>query len=471
MARAGKPLDPWQVESCELMMAVRDGRWACTDYAEWVARQNGKGALLEARVLAGFFLFGEQLIAWSAHEYKTAMEAFRRVKTLIKRLGRVVDRKGLLIEVQLGVDRWCLVKVNNTNGDEGLERLDTEQRIKFIARSKGSGRGFTAGVQIIDEAFAYTDLHQDALAPTTLAVENEQTIYMSTPPLNGMSAGPMYALRERADAGGDDSLGYRDWGLGGWLEDRVDADRADPEFVDVDDESHWPPTCPALAVGRITIRKLQILRRKLGKVGYAREVLGLWPRPVKIGGGVIGLELWESRQDPGSRPGDALVFAVDVSPGGRSAAIASGGRRDDGRLHGKVVDYRPGTAWVAARVAELKLRYRPRAILLYPAGPAGALLADLQEAGVDPALVVGREMAQACGALVNDLTDDRIRFCDQEPLNTAVGQATSRELADAWAWDLKGSGDICPLVAVTLAAHGFRVYGSQEEVEPWAEYA
>jgi hypothetical protein len=73
-------LDPWQAHVLEHSLGERaDGKWAAFEVGLVVGRQNGKGAVLEARELAGFFLFGEQLILHSAHEFKTAQEAFRRV--------------------------------------------------------------------------------------------------------------------------------------------------------------------------------------------------------------------------------------------------------------------------------------------------------------------------------------------------------------------------------------------------------
>jgi hypothetical protein len=59
--RAGLVLDPWQADSIRLMLSVReDGKWACFEYGEIVARQNGKGAILECRALAGLFLLDER---------------------------------------------------------------------------------------------------------------------------------------------------------------------------------------------------------------------------------------------------------------------------------------------------------------------------------------------------------------------------------------------------------------------------
>lgn len=468
MAAAGKELDAWQVDACEIMMAQRDGKWACSEYCEWTARQNGKGALLEARALGGLFLFDEELIAWSAHEYKTAMEAFRRCKTLIRALGLPGSNPNL-IEVVLDEDTLIRVKVNNTNGEESFERLDTGQRIKFVARSKGSGRGFTAPVQIIDEAFAYTAQHQDALAPTQLATVDEQTIYMSTPPLTGATGEVMYSLRARAEKGGDDTLGYRDWGMGFYLED-IFGKNDKSKLAMLEDQAVWHATNPALG-GRISVDRMVKLRRKLGATGFARESLGAWPKQVAFGNDVIDPQTWAARGDADSRPGEALVLGIDASPGGRSAAVASAGRREDDRLHAKVMDYRPGTGWVVERVKELVGRHRPRRVMLDPAGPAGALIADLTEALtndrgeliVEIELVGGLEMTQACGALINDLTEDRIRHCNQDALNDAVAQATSRRSADSWKWDRRdSSGDICPLVAVTVATHGFRLYGAED---------
>ncbi|MEV5449965.1 hypothetical protein [Streptomyces sp. NPDC052535] len=148
-ARAGLVADAWQRDALDLLLACKDdGKWACFEYAELVARQNGKGGILEMRVLAGFLLLGEELILWSAHEYKTAMEAFRRFRKLLRKLGRQVGNNENLIEID-GVR----IKISNTNGEEGFERLDTEARVKFVARSKGSGRGFSGDLVIIEDSF------------------------------------------------------------------------------------------------------------------------------------------------------------------------------------------------------------------------------------------------------------------------------------------------------------------------------
>ena len=121
-------------------------------------------------------------------------------------------------------------------------------------------------------------------------------------------------------------------------------------------------------------------------------------------------------------------------------------------------------------------RHGPCVLVLDPGGPAGALIPELAEAGfvTDPGpdqwrlhLMGAREYAQACGALVASIRNEKFRHIDQAPLNTAVDAARTRPLADAWAWSRKGGGDITPLVAVTLARHGQAVHGVAEPMTPF----
>src|SRR5690606_25364258 len=95
-AYAGLQLDPWQCLVMEHMLAVREdkfyhplkrknlNKWAAFEFGLVVARQNGKGSILEARELAGLFLFGEEEIIHSAHLFDTSQKHFERIKRLIE---------------------------------------------------------------------------------------------------------------------------------------------------------------------------------------------------------------------------------------------------------------------------------------------------------------------------------------------------------------------------------------------------
>jgi hypothetical protein len=444
---AGLQLDDWQQRALELMLAVRpDGKWACFEYGEIVARQNGKGSILEARALAGLILLGEQLIMWSAHEYKTAMEGFRRFRTLLQTIGEPVAENRIDIE---GVP----VKVSNTNGEESFERLDTGQRVKFIARSKGSGRGFSGDVNIIDEAYAYTPDQHAALMPTMSARANPQIIYTSSPPLDGASGEVLYGLRERAEAGGDDSLGWRDWG--------ADGDLDHLEKLDLNDRDLWLATNPAMPE-RITEETVQRERRSLGALEFARERLCVWPKR-RIGGGAIEMAQWAKLLDGTSKRDGDITLAVDIAPQRDYAAIGLYGPRADGLGHWQLVDYRPGTEWLLDRIVELRAGLDPIAIALGRA-TAASLEVELEKHDIhrpvkpdepvrgDLAVLTAAEMTAATGQALDVVRQAAVRHIGQQPLDAAVAGAKTRETGDSVAWSRKDAdADISPLVSVSLA--------------------
>ena len=474
MARAGRPLDQWQADAVALMLAVReDGKWACFEYCEWVSRQNGKGGILEARALTGWLLLGEELIMWSAHEYKTAMEAYRRVKALVRALGTKVRENndnlwyvdGVLAD---GTAGQILVKFNNTNGEECLERLDTGARIKFIARSDGSGRGFSGDLNIIDEAFAYTQEQHSALLYTLSARPNPQLIYTSSPPIRGDRGEIMFELRRRGDPTApreepwvqDPSLGYRDWGLAGDL-DNLDGIR-------LEDLSLAARTNPALGI-RITVETVQRELRS-DRAGYPRERLGIWPTEVRTSNGAISLQHWDGLADEKSKRVGDIAIGVDITPERDRASIAICGRREDGLFHWQVIDERPGIDWIVKRLVELVKKYKPVAIVIDGKSPAGSLITALSKVGIKTSedkakprrgdlLITGpQDMADAWGQFVDAVRERRGRHRGDVHITGALAGAKTRTLGDGGqAWGRKGSTNIAPLVSVTLAHHGFEI--------------
>jgi hypothetical protein len=463
--------DPWQRDAVDLMLGVRDdGKWSCFEYAEIVSRQNGKGSIGEIRVLAGLLILGERLIMWSAHEYKTAMEAFRRCHALIRELGtRVRDN---LYDID-GIP----VKVNNTNGEESFERLDTGARIKFIARSKGSGRGFSGDVNVIDEAFAYTPDQHAALLYTMSARPNPQIIYLSSPPLNGESGDILFDLRDRAIGGGDASLGFRDWGLAG------DLDHLDD--VDLDDRNNWAAANPALGI-RITEETVARERRSTlnQPAEFARERLGIWPVRSSIAGRLLSAQRWAEMADPEAKraEGAELALAFDVTPLRDHACIGLYTVTGDSRELMQLIDYRPGTEWLVSRLVELREVLNPVGIAYDAKNGAHAFLPDLAVHGIvrpqdrddwdqeprrgDLLELDTSAAVDAVGQFIDGFRaqplevggEEVLRYVhlDQEPLNAAVKGAVGRPVGDSGqiAWGRKASEvDIGPITAITEARY------------------
>jgi phage terminase large subunit-like protein len=246
-ALAGLYLDPWQSYALDSSLGEQDDKWAAFEVAVIVPRQNGKGALLEARELAGLFLFGEKLIIHTAHEFKTAQEAFRRIRFLIESTPALDKR---------------VKKIWASHGDEGIE-LKTGQRLRFLARSGGSGRGFSGDCVILDEAYALTGDHMAAILPTLSARPNPQVWYTSSA---GLAASDLLrSIRDRGRPGGEPSLCYLEW----CARTREDG------TVNAENRVGWVEANPAMGI-RISEEFVEKERRALPEREFTRERLGLW---------------------------------------------------------------------------------------------------------------------------------------------------------------------------------------------------
>lgn len=441
---AGLVLDPWEEFVLRHALGERaDGTWAAFEVGVTVSRQNGKGAILEARELAGLFLLGERLIVHTAHQFDTSLEAFRRLS--------------LLIEEHADFSRR-VKRISHAHGEEGIE-LVGGQRIRFRTRTKGGGRGFTGDCLIYDEDMILAEAAHGATLPTLSARPNPQVWYMgSAVDQDVHEHGVVKArLRERGLRGGDPSLAYFEWSIDPRTrEQRESNERVTPDQVSAaiaTDPAAWAQANPALGI-RIRPEHVAHEQRSMDARTFAVERLGVgdWPATDDSARQVIELELWGKREDLTSRPLSPVRFTYDITPDRSAAAIGVAGRREDGRRHIEVVEHKRGTGWVAARLAELVAAHTCGPVVCDASGPAASLLPELAQLGVSVETVSAKEHAQACGMLFDAVEQDTVRHLGTPELAAALRGASQRLLGDAWAWSRKSSSvDISPLVAVTLA--------------------
>ncbi|RBQ21602.1 terminase [Spongiactinospora rosea] len=475
---AGLLLDPWQrLVLDDALGERRDGRWTSFETGLVVARQNGKGAIFEARVLAGLFLFDERLIMYSCHEFKSAQEFFRRIRLLI-------DGKDEF--------RRRVRKIVTAHGDEGIE-LTTGQRLRVIARSTGSGRGFSGDLNIWDEAFNLPSTAVDAQMPTMSARPNPQAWYGSSAADKTIApCEQLAAVRRRGIAGDDPALTYLEWSIDPHTEQCArDAEGTITciDHDDRDDPASWAKANPSLGI-RISVEHVQREYNSMSPTGFDRERLsvGNWPTDKASQWTVIPEAKWRAVADEQSEAEGRVAFAIHVSPDRSWAAIATAGRRADGLLHLEVVDYRPGTRWVPDRAAQLQKRWDPVAWVVDAGGPAGSLIADLEAVRIEDPQTrkvttleitkpTAREVAHAFGQLLDAVMpeegDPGARVRPHPALDAAVAGAATRKLGTAHAWDaLTTAVDISSLVAVTSAAWGFATKGHVEDEapEPWVQF-
>ncbi|MFE0699128.1 terminase [Streptomyces sp. NPDC058872] len=459
-ASAGLLLDPWQQHALTVGLGEDpNGRWAAFECAVTVSRQNGKGSIIEARELAGLFLLGEELIIHSAHEFKTAIEAFRRIESLIVNTDHLRKR---------------VARVRRTTGEEAIE-LITGQRLRFLARSGGSGRGFTGNCVILDEDMILGDDAMGALMPTMAAVDDPQVWYLGSAGIGPQSV-QLARLRRRALAAvesgePDPSLVYLEWSINAHVRECATncTDHDDPlapESVALAN--------PALGY-RLTLEHTERERRTMGPEIFARERLGVGDYPDEEGDAwsVIGKDAWEALIDGDSQADDPVTFAIDTTPERSHTSICIAAR-SEASFHVEVIENRPGTQWVVDRAAELHAKWSPRCWVIDPSSPAGSFIKELEERlGIEVVTPRARDVAQATGQFYDAVVSQQLVHIGQAPLSVALAGARKRDLGEAWAWARRGVGvDISPLVGVTLARWGLTadVEEPEEEVEPWVAF-
>jgi hypothetical protein len=449
-AQAGLLLDEWQRLVLRDALATRGGRWAAFEAAVIVSRQNGKGSIIEALELAALFLFDDvRLILHSAHQFATAADAFRRILGLIE--GNPEFRREL--KPQGGIIR--------SHGSEAIE-LRNGKRLRFIARSKGSGRGFSADLVILDEAYDISEESMASMLPTLSTRPNPQVWYTSS--AGGPTSVQLGRVRKRGLRGGDPSLAFFEWSV-------------DPDDHDPSDPAAWALANPAMGIAGhgISGEYIELERAALGPDEFARERLGVGVYPTDLANAwlVIGRDAWLALEDERSKALDPVALAVEVNKvEGQHlsvrpvTSVCAAGFRADGRIHVEVVEHRAGTEWVVPRLVELWRRHRPCAVVIDPTSHAGALIEDVEKHGIEVAKpFTSRDAAQACGQFTNAADPDvrGLAHLGQDSLNRALAGAMKRDLSDAWAWDRASSAaDISPLVGCTLAAWGAGKFGRRK---------
>ncbi|MFD3532048.1 terminase [Streptomyces sp. NPDC058664] len=459
-ARAGLRLDPWQQHLLKVAMGeTAEGDWVAPEVAINLPRQNGKGALIEARVLWGLFIGREKQILLSAHEFKTVLNARDRIEGLIKGCPDLHKRVKAYVR---------------TVGREGVILHDGRE-LRYIARSSGSGRGFTANCVIFDECMVLDDAAMAALAPTTDAVANSQLWYLGSAGIGAPSV-QLGRLRKRSlkalETGSPDpTLAYFEWSIDPHVKE---CSQGCDQHDEVDSVDSLLKANPAVGY-RLEVEKSLNRRLTLGDALYARERLGVGEYPSEDGDAwsVIGKDVWDALTDGDSQAEDPLTFSIDTTPERSHTSICMAGR-NGAVVHVEVIENRPGTQWVIDRARELHERWSPRCWVIDPSSPAGSFIKELEETlDIEVVTPKARDVAQATGQFYDAVVSQQLVHIGQAPLSVALAGARKRDLGEAWAWARRGVGvDISPLVGVTLARWGLsaEIEEKPEEVEPWIAF-
>jgi hypothetical protein len=247
-----------------------------------------------------------------------------------------------------------------------------------------------------------------------------------------------------------------------------------PDELDPAAPSSWERFHPAFGI-TIGVAQMRAALEELGPTGFARAYGNRWPEgmgsaasPPKIPPG-----RWAAVLVPpiSSVPGGvtmALGFDTDRDRSSGAVAVAW---RDGGRLRCELIDHRPGTGWMAERLAELSSRYGPVGIG-YPADSPALDIADtLASTGAPIGAIRGRDWPAACAGWLAAIVERRVKVGEHPALAAAVEVAPGRDSGDGgWAWARRGAvSSIAPVVAATAACWALE-HPCVAEVANWSAF-
>lgn len=497
----GLQLLPWQrwlaIHAFELHPDQTLRRFRYRTILILVARQNGKTTFVELKNLWKMFVLQVPLVIGTAQNLDLAEESWGKAIDIAESVDFLADE---IAEVYRGNGKKSLIL---KNGARWLIKPST----------RGGGRGLSGDDVNLDELREHRNFEAwGAISKTTMARRNSQVFAFSNAGDDGSVVLNILQEQARATAealldmlgklppkrttkavyraaealGIDDSFGLFEWSVPDDIKCTCRRTGARPHKPDcvLQDRALWAMANPAVGYSGFTEQAIASALSTDPEPVFRTEVL--CQRVPDLGGAVIDPTAWENLTDPESRPNTKqLAIAIDVSPSGDYASIATYSVGDDGIGHIELTDHREGIRWVAQRVATLKERYNPFVIVYDPRASAGALAVELAGLGIIeqkvrevddyqgdwdyehnrvsrkevwdrgglflPAL---RDVTAACGTFVEAVRQASFRHIDQLPLTTATAAAKARTVGDAWAWGRRlAEVDISPLVAATLARY------------------
>jgi hypothetical protein len=470
----GYMLDPWQKWTLRHMMGrLPDGLWAAPDVVMIVARQNGKGTVLEVRELAGVFLLGEELIIHTSHQLKTSLNHLQRLTDTIKSYPSL-EKKVASIVTGNGKEAIKLKPRRTIIFGSGGKEISARRtsKIEFHARSgAATSRGFSCDCLVYDEAMILSNEQVGASMPTMRARPNPQMIYAASAGLEDGSVSQQLAVMRSLMIKGDPQTFGLEFSANphdeGCPRDELKGRESNYYIVcdkhdDRDDPRTWAKANPGMGE-RIT---LATTRRELAKMPPAKfdiEILsiGNWPSAEEPWE-TISKPAWKLlvNEDPGF-PTPPLVFAFDVSEDGKSATVMGAWEHKQKRI---VIEmpregHRQGTKWVIDYLHERYMKRRPLAIAVPKSGPAAGLLDDAIRKWGDRVYPVGpAEEAAAFAFMLQQVKEQKLWHFGEALAPTlwqAVGRAGTRVVGDGGkAWSRRDAeSDISPITAATLAAY------------------
>jgi len=419
----GRPLAPWQrlVAQVATERDPATGRAAYPKVVLVVPRRAGKTHLLLCMGLAAGLTPGVRSF-YMSHRRETAATLWR--DEWVPNLERSPLRPH--------------VTLRRSNGSESITLPSTGSTLRLLPPKGDAARSFRSDLAMIDEAREFgLDQGKELEAgifPTQATGNGGQTWIVSNAGTSESAWLREWVDRGRAavEDGRQDGIAYFEWS-------------ADPE-ADLDDPAVWASCHPGLG-HHVNLDALAGDHLVMTPDDFRTEYLGVWSEVMVDR---LLVDAWDATTDGGAAIVGPPVFAVETSIDRTRTVVVAAGLDSDGRTVVELVDDRPGTGWVAERLAQLIARHSPHGITWDSASPAAALEVDDLPARFLPLRTTS--VIVAAGRFHDRLLAGQLVHREDPTLTTAISYLRRRAAGGAWLWDRR-QPEAIPALAATLAVH------------------
>lgn len=417
----GEPLLPWQrwlaIRALELNP---DGTYRFRTVLTLVARQSGKSHLLKVMALWRMYIDGARLVVGAAQNMQLARESWLASIEMAKAVPDLAAE---------------IAKVSLNNNDPHLA-LSSGARYKIVAATRGSGRGLSADLLVLDEVREQRDWAAwSSLSKTTMARPMGQIWAISN--AGDDQSVVLNHLREAALSGADPTIGIFEWSA--------------EDGCDLDDPAAWCAANPGLGH---TISE-QAIRSALATdppAVFRTEVLC---QRVESLDEAVNVAAWRDCADAkGSMDGlrERVVTCLDVAPDGRHVTLVAAAVTADGRVRVEVVDAWKSTEEARRALPDLLARVKPVATTWFPTGPAAALAHELR-AAPGSTEIKGAAVVEVCQEFSDLVLARRVVHPGDGLLDAHVLGARKYHQGDGWRFERKGPSHVDALYAAAGAVH------------------
>ena len=401
-----------------------------------VSRQNGKTHLIRMRILAGLYLFDEELQVATAQNRDLSLETFRKVVDVIDNFD------------------WLRKKVKHITRANGREEIQLKNgcRYKIIAPNSSGARGLSADVTYIDEIRQHKTFDAyAALQFTTQTRKNSQSFYISN--AGDHSSVVLNALRQRAldkiENNTDEPLLFMEWSAAHGRK--------------LNDVEGWKEANPAL--GRtITLDSIKAGLNSPPEI-FQTEVLCQW---VETMNSAFPSGLFNSLVQPNLtlKPDRPTWLGLEISPERDMWALTGTQVLDDGTIAVGLMEYqvndRPiDDLVIAGRVADWSKHYKAEEVIANRF-TCDSVVGKLRQAGINANVILGANYFKACDETLSVMSGNRLSHSNQPELTDSVNKCT-KKLNETGSWYVVRSKKATAAISMILAIHKAEEYGQRSQ--------